>query len=1029
MIFCPSLSGFVRLACLGWAWSALVPASTAAPAAGELGRPGLRHYTPGEHLRGIPSLRVVQDASGTMIFANDVGLLTFDGVRWRHLDLPPESAGVRQFTVAGDGTIFLAGAGVIGFLRGSGVTTEFVSLASQLPQDAANIDELRCAVAIGQTVYFSDHEKILVWRDGRFTAVPFPSTEEGRYVRLHRVGEALYLTSLDHGLMRLTGGQLVPERVADAPVLRENQIISVEAGAEGALVVLTAERGFFQVGVDGRVTPFEIEANRWLAGRRVFCAIRLPDGSRAVGFSSVSGDGGMRFDADGRYLGPIDTTIGLLTKAVRDFFYDREGGLWLGMDTGSARLEWPSAVSLFDVGNGLGQGVVRDVVRHAGVLYVGTTEGLFRLAPAEESGRTARFERLLKPPVSALASHPTGLIALGASGVIAVTSTGATQTLPVEGGASCLLVSKRDPACVWVGTSRGILIVRHGAGGWAEAGRIEGFAEACRALAEGPDGALWVAAESGGVFRLTFSREGAAPRVEAFQGDAESARAPGAATVTEWANEVVFARANIAGIFRRERPSGLFVPVAGTPEITAEKENEAWVLGAGAEALWVGGAEGIHRVSRDGRTQTLPNFVRATVGAVQRLREEAGPAGPVLWVGGATGLARIEVARVFADTVPFVTQLTATNVREGERLPPEHPELVFDFSAARLRATSVVVYQTRLAGVEKAWSEWSQKRSRSFTRLPSGRYRFEVRARDSDGVITLPASLMFGVQSPWWGSWWAISGYGVAALVLIGGVVRFRTRALRWRAEQLEVVVAKRTEELAHRTEELAQRNAELVRLNQLELDEKISARLAEEKARLEVLRYQLNPHFLFNTLASISAALPVDDSPARTMVERLADFCRLTLHRADERDWTTLGEEIELLRAYLEIEQSRWGDLLDVEIVCDPALNAERLPHFLLLPLLENALKYGRATSPDRVGIRLATSRDADGALVLAVANTGEWIAAAEKKTVSSLGIGLENLRERLVRYYPRAHRLDIASADGWVAVTLRLTPAEKLI
>jgi LytS/YehU family sensor histidine kinase len=80
-------------------------------------------------------------------------------------------------------------------------------------------------------------------------------------------------------------------------------------------------------------------------------------------------------------------------------------------------------------------------------------------------------------------------------------------------------------------------------------------------------------------------------------------------------------------------------------------------------------------------------------------------------------------------------------------------------------------------------------------------------------------------------------------------------------------------------------------------------------------------------------------------------------------------------------------------------------------------------------VGIRLATSRDADGALVLAVANTGEWIAAAEKKTVSSLGIGLENLRERLVRYYPRAHRLDIASADGWVAVTLRLTPAEKLI
>src|SRR5207248_7776476 len=102
----------------------------------------------------------------------------------------------------------------------------------------------------------------------------------------------------------------------------------------------------------------------------------------------------------------------------------------------------------------------------------------------------------------------------------------------------------------------------------------------------------------------------------------------------------------------------------------------------------------------------------------------------------------------------------------------------------------------------------------------------------------------------------------------------------------------------------------------------------AEEKARLEVLRYQLNPHFLFNTLASISASLPSGRSTARTMVERLAEFCRLTLHRPDDRELTTLGEEMRLLRAYLEIEQSRWGDLLDVTIACDPALDAERLPH-----------------------------------------------------------------------------------------------------
>jgi LytS/YehU family sensor histidine kinase len=279
------------------------------------------------------------------------------------------------------------------------------------------------------------------------------------------------------------------------------------------------------------------------------------------------------------------------------------------------------------------------------------------------------------------------------------------------------------------------------------------------------------------------------------------------------------------------------------------------------------------------------------------------------------------------------------------------------------------------------------------------------------------------VVPPWWRTWWALCGYVMAFVGLISGIVHLRTRALRLQAEHLESVVVERTRALARRTADLARQNTELIRLHQLELDEKISARLAEEKARLEVLRYQLNPHFLFNTLASISAALPPSGATARAMIERLADFCRRTLHRSDEREWTTLGEEMELLRAYLEIERSRWGDLLEVGIVCDTALTSERLPTFLLLPLLENALKYGRATSTDRVGIRLVAQREpGSGALVVEVANTGRWIEPTARKTVSTLGIGLENLRERLARNYPGSHRLTFSSADGWVVVTLRI-------
>jgi signal transduction histidine kinase len=253
------------------------------------------------------------------------------------------------------------------------------------------------------------------------------------------------------------------------------------------------------------------------------------------------------------------------------------------------------------------------------------------------------------------------------------------------------------------------------------------------------------------------------------------------------------------------------------------------------------------------------------------------------------------------------------------------------------------------------------------------------------------------------------------------GLVHLSNRTLRHRARRLELLVATRTAQLAAR-------NTELARLLQLELGEKAAARRDEERARLHMLRYQLDPHFLFNTLASIRTALPAGPCAARGMMDRLVEFCRLTLHQPGDPDWTTLGDEIRLLRSYLAIEQFRWGDLLEIEIACDPALDRERLPQFMLLPLVENALKYGRATSRDRVGFRLSVRREATGGagagdrLAIEIANTGEWVEASREPRGCSLGIGIRNLRERLARYYPQAHHVEIAHPAGWVSVTLKL-------
>ncbi|MBS0632147.1 MAG: histidine kinase [Verrucomicrobia bacterium] len=990
-----------------------LPGAARLRAAGEeIGRPLVRHYTPGEYLRHLDCQLVTQDATGTMIFANVVDLLAFDGARWTPIFLPTDSAGIRQLTQTADGTIYVAGAGAIGRLQGRGAEARYVSLAPLLPPEAANIDELRAAVACGRTVWFASDDHLLRWRDGAFTAIPYPTPPGSHGARLHRVGDEVYVTALGHPLGRLREADATVDPVADDPVVRDNKIILLEAGAGGSLVLLTAERGFFVRRPGSRIVPMDTPMNRWLRGKRVFCAARLPDGSHVAGFSAVSGDGGVRFAPDGRYLGPIDTSLGLWVKQVRDFFPDREGGLWLGTDTGVARLEWPSPLSLFDATNGLGQGAVAAAGREGGMLHIATGEGLFRLVPQDDAGRMAHAERLAGREFFALAEHPAGLLALsdGQLSVVRAGRVAPVLALPLGGGA--LRRSAVRPDRVWVGTTQGIRAVRATDGMWQEEGEVPRFHEAVEALAEAADGTLWVATPERVLYRLSFTDAGLAPaRVERFARGKGWPEALGNLRLVQLAGDVVFL-ADGDGAVRRYRPQSRTFEAAASDPVSPEPAGEVEQAAPGADgALWVARGATLCRIGPGARE--LPHFVKTAVGRVSWLREEDG--GQVLWVGGEKGLARVDLTKAFPPPAPFAVQLRAQGVTEGARLPPEPGPVAFSFVAPRQRPTSAVAYQSRLDGWERGWTEWSSRRERSFANLRSGRYRFEVRARDAEGVVATPAELSFDVLAPWWLTGWAIAAYILAGAGSVAGIVWLRTRTLHRRAEYLEGVVAERTAELARQ-------NAELVRLNQLELDEKISARLAEEKARLEVLRYQLNPHFLFNTLASISASLPAGPTTARTMVERLAEFCRMTLHRADERDWTTLGGELQLLRAYLDIERSRWGELLDVEIAIADGVEQERLPHFLLLPLVENALKYGRATSPDRVGVKLTATRAADGALVLAVANTGEWIEPQEKKQVSSLGIGLDNLRERLARHYPRAHTLEITHGRGWVTVTLRI-------
>ncbi len=194
--------------------------------------------------------------------------------------------------------------------------------------------------------------------------------------------------------------------------------------------------------------------------------------------------------------------------------------------------------------------------------------------------------------------------------------------------------------------------------------------------------------------------------------------------------------------------------------------------------------------------------------------------------------------------------------------------------------------------------------------------------------------------------------------------------------------------------------------------------------AQLEALRYQLNPHFLYNTLNALAGLAA--DAPERIphLVERLATFLRLRLKPAPD-SMTCFARELDIARAYLEIEQVRMEERLQVSYAIEAGLDHIRLPELLLQPLLENAIKHG-APLDGVLHIRVRACLR-EGMLRISVQNTGALAREAAGREGGGESIGLQNVVSRIRHAYGTAAQFEIAGRDGWVTASLVL-PAEGI-
>ena len=190
---------------------------------------------------------------------------------------------------------------------------------------------------------------------------------------------------------------------------------------------------------------------------------------------------------------------------------------------------------------------------------------------------------------------------------------------------------------------------------------------------------------------------------------------------------------------------------------------------------------------------------------------------------------------------------------------------------------------------------------------------------------------------------------------------------------------------------------------------------------QLKMLRYQINPHFLFNVLNSIYTLIDENTDKAKKLVIDMSEYYRYTLNK--QQQTIPIEIEVESITQYLEIQKTRFEEEFQYEISVDEAVKSVLIPSFLIHLLIENAVKYGTKTTKQKLIVRLSIILE-NKMLIIRVSNTGKLLNSTpnSEKNIDGTSNGIENLKNRLGLYYNDNYSFSLKEEDGWVVATIEI-------
>ena len=814
--------------------AAQIPPAPAPPSRNEAGRPFIRNYEAREYQAHSQNWSILQDQRGVMYFGNSIGVLEYDGSTWRLIQMPKDNLG-RSMALDEEGRVYIGAYDDLGYLAPDATgTKQFVSLVDKIPAEHRAFGDVNKTLSTKQGVYYQTPSHLIRWANGEMRVW---KPAEG-FLGFDIDGDQALAVLKGVGLTRFDGENFVP--LPGGAELLDKGAVGMMRLADGRTLIATRRRGLFVY--DGTsIKTFKTTITNFGDGS-IYRIHRLRNGT----FALCSPQGGIAIiDQNGKVLSHLDKSSGLLTNSVYDVFDDRQGALWAATERGISHIETPSPISILGESSGI-DGTIYDISRFNRTLYFSTNLGVFRQKASVDTTGSASggtvdkvFERLpgLANQAWAFAvadgagrGRPELFAATG-EGLFRIEGNQVSAVIPSVLGsyrALGLHAYRRDPSRIFVTLVDGAASVKFDGSKWVSDGRFADITDSVWSVSEDKNGAIWLGTSTTGLIKLEFptiTQDGkeaidyAHPRMTRY--GTQHGSPDSTIKALELGGQPYFGTSK--GLYRFDSARNSFVPdttfnkvgVSGDPNeqvLREDSQGNVWIHLGKEVALALRQPDGSYTIEKR-------PFLRFSELNVVGIFPEANG---VTWFGGADGLIRYDanlkkdydtdftalIRRVggLGDKILFGGSTTPDNAG-APQLPYAENSVRFEFAAPSFDDENANQYQHLLEGFEKDWSEWSRERSKDYTNLPLGDYRFRLRAKNLYGHVGQEAVYEFKILAPWYRTWFAYLGYvGLFGLAIFGvdRLQRFRlitrerqrsqVREAQLRAEAAEALAKSETE-------------------------------------------------------------------------------------------------------------------------------------------------------------------------------------------------------------------------------------------